>query len=204
MAVLTIPVEWVDKLEVVDKVDERPFEEILQTLDQHVPVTSEKNIWTFWHSGILNMPGCCQRNVVDWVRICGPGWTVRVVDNVPDSPNYALKYVSADDLPEAFVQRKMDGPFAGQHSADMVRGATTYEHGGAWMDVGSIMTRDMDRFCWNELEDPNSPYQVAMLVAYGNMMMNFFIAAHKLDPSFRDGTNCFFTCGKEIRTTWAL
>ncbi|KAF7347772.1 Capsule polysaccharide biosynthesis [Mycena venus] len=181
MATLSIPTEYQDQLEIVEVTDTRTDEEILHAISQHAPVTSEKNIWAFWDSGLRNMPGWCQRNVVDWVRICG-GWTVRILDNVPDSPNYALKYLSPGLLPEAFVERKMDGPYTGPHSADFLRGACLYEHGGAYMDVGSILFRHMDRICWDQIEDPNSPIQIAVPLMYKQTIANHFVAARKGDP----------------------
>ncbi|KAJ7887512.1 hypothetical protein B0H14DRAFT_1235306 [Mycena olivaceomarginata] len=181
-ALLSIPSEYQDQLELVDVLDTRTDEEILDAISQYVPVTSEKNIWAFWHSGVRNMSGWTQRNIADWVRICGPEWTVRILDNVPDSPNYALKHLTPALLPEAFLERKMDGPYSGPHSADFLRGACLYEHGGAYMDVGSILFRHMDRICWNEIEDPNSPIQVAVPLMYGQTIANHFVAARKGDP----------------------
>ncbi|KAJ7261368.1 hypothetical protein B0H12DRAFT_350591 [Mycena haematopus] len=182
MATLSIPAEYQDQLEVVDVLDTRTDEEILQAITQHVPVTSEKNIWAFWHSGARNMSGWCKRNVVDWVRICGPEWTVRILDNVPDSPNYALKFLSRTLLPDAFVERKMDGPYTGPHSADFLRGACLYEHGGAYMDVGNILFRHMDRICWDQIADPASPVHIAVPLMYGQTIANHFVAARKGDP----------------------
>ncbi|KAF8206170.1 hypothetical protein K438DRAFT_1816717 [Mycena galopus ATCC 62051] len=169
MADFLIPAEYQDQLELVDVLDARTDEEILHAVTQYAPVTSEKNIWAFWDSGARNMPGWCQRNVTDWVRICGPEWTVRVLDNVPDSPNYALKYIARALLPDAFVERKMDGPHAGPHSADFLRCACLYEHGGAYMDVSNILFRDMDRYCWDQIADPPT-------------ITNHFAAARKGDP----------------------
>ncbi|KAJ7261369.1 capsule polysaccharide biosynthesis protein [Mycena haematopus] len=182
MASLSIPAEYQDQLEVVDVLDTRTDEEILDAITQHVPVTSEKNIWAFWHSGARNMAGWCKRNVIDWVRICGPEWTVRILDNVPESPNYALKFLSRTLLPDAFVERKMDGPYTGPHSADFLRGACLYEHGGAWMDVGSILFRDMDRICWDQIADPASPVHIAVPLVYEQNIANHFVAARKGDP----------------------
>src|SRR5688572_6433794 len=133
MANIAIPEKYADQLGTAELSDSRSDAEILASLNQHVPVTSEKNIWAFWHDGLMNMPAWCQRNAIDWVRICGAsGWTIRVLDNVPGSSNYALRYVSEANVPECFVARTMDGPYVGQHSADFVRGATIYEHGGVW------------------------------------------------------------------------
>lgn len=159
-----IPAEFQDELDYCEPADDtRSDEEILQCLAAYQPVTSEKNIWAFWHGGVLDMPSWCRRNVVDWVRRCGPdGWTVRVLDNLPASANYALHYVPADMLPEAFVGRQMDGPYVGPHSADFLRGACLLQHGGAFMDVGCILLRSMDDFVWNQLVAEDSKFEVAV------------------------------------------
>ncbi|KAK7048899.1 capsule polysaccharide biosynthesis [Favolaschia claudopus] len=184
-ATYSIPPEYQHRLKPVDitTLDKRTNNEILQSLAQHSPITSEKNLWAFWDSGLNSMPAWCQRNVVDWVRICAPlGWTIRVLDNVPSSPNYALNFVSRELLPDAFVERKMDGPYIGPHSADFLRGALLYQHGGAYMDVGCILIRDMDRICWNEIADPASPINVVVPLLYGQHIGNYFVAAKKGDP----------------------
>ncbi|KAH8648559.1 hypothetical protein BX600DRAFT_555031 [Xylariales sp. PMI_506] len=157
MAAFAIPVEYTDRLEPVELPEWPSHTEILQRLNHYAPVKTEKNIWTFWHSGVTEMPAWCQRNVVDWARICGPEWTVRVLDNVTGSPNYAL-------------------------NADIVRGAALYSHGGVWMDVGSTLSRHIERICWNQLQDPDSPYQIAAAHMFGPMIANFFVAARKRDP----------------------
>ncbi|KAK4122131.1 glycosyltransferase family 32 protein [Parathielavia appendiculata] len=185
MADFPIPESYADKLEAIEVYDTRTDEHILASLNQFVPVTSEKNIWSFWHDGVLNMPAWCQRNAVDWVRICGPDWTIRVLDNVPDSPSYALRYLSAQNLPDCFVNRTMDGPYVGQHSADFVRTASILEHGGAWMDTGSIMVLHMDRICWDCISDPNSTYEVATVLRGDQWIFNYFMAARKSNPFIR-------------------
>jgi hypothetical protein len=180
--ILNIPQEYRDKLEIIEPTDLRSDEEILSSISEYKAVTSEKNVWAYWHSGLSNMPKWNQRNVIDWVRILGPEWTVRVVDNVPGSVNHVLRFVPESIMPPAFVDRTMDGPFVGQHGADLTRTACLYEHGGVWMDVGSFLVRHVDRVCWNELEDPSSPYKVAMFILWGIVPGNFFLAARKKDP----------------------
>ncbi len=182
MTDFSIPEKYRDQLEVAVVADQRSHEEILECFSHYVPVTSEKNIWSFWHSGIANMPEWCQRNVEDWARICGPEWTVRVLDNVAGSPNNALKYVPEHMLPRAFLENTMDGDFIGQHSADFTRTACIYEHGGAWMDAGSILIRHMDRMCWNQLADDSTPFRVCVPVVFGRCVPNHFVAARKGDP----------------------
>jgi len=131
-----IPAEYESKLEYVphEQIDSRSDAEILESLKQHAPVTSEKNVWAFWDKGVDAMPGWCLRNVMGWVRILGSEWTVRVLDSVPDSANHVLKFVPEELLPETMVQGTMDGPYVGAHSADFVRTAVIYVHGGVWQD----------------------------------------------------------------------
>ncbi|KIA75900.1 hypothetical protein HK57_00305 [Aspergillus ustus] len=180
-AKFTIPKEFQDQLEPAEPLDTRSDEEILASLSEHRPVTSEKNIWAYWHAGISDMPKWCQRNIIDWHRICGPSWTIRVLDTVPDSPNHALKYIPADMLPETFVKGTMAGPYVGPHSADFLRGACLYLFGGVFMDVGIILIRSLDRVCWSQLADPDSPYTISVPWVCERTMGNHFVASRKGD-----------------------
>lgn len=182
-----IPKEFQDQLEPTEPLDTRSDEVILASLSEHRPVTSEKNIWAYWHAGIKAMPKWCQRNIVDWHRICGPSWTIRVLDTVPDSPNHALKFVPPEMLPETFVKGTMDGQYVGPHSADFLRGACLYLFGGVSMDVGIILIRSLDRICWSQLEDPSSPYNISVpwmcdTAMANTAMANHFVASRKADP----------------------
>ncbi|KAI0127020.1 capsule polysaccharide biosynthesis protein [Xylariales sp. AK1849] len=177
----SIPEKYQNDLEYVEVIDKRSSTDILHSLSQYAPVTSERNIWGYWHAGLLSMPSWCQRNVVDWVRL-NPGWSVRILDNVPSSPQYALNYVSKELLPAAFVEHKMNGPFMGPHSADFLRGACLYKYGGAYLDVGAILVRSMEQICWKELEDDQSPFRVAAPLMLTQGIANHFVAARKGDP----------------------
>ncbi|KAL2073896.1 hypothetical protein VTL71DRAFT_11222 [Oculimacula yallundae] len=182
----TIPSEFQNDIRYVASKDLRSDAEILTSLTKHVPIqnNSEKNIWTFWHSGVLSMPSWCQRNICNWMRLCGPSWTVRVLDNVPGSPNNALKWAESSEikLPETFVKGTMDGPYTGPHSADFLRGACLWLYGGVWMDTGIILIRDLDRICWNQLADPSSPFQVSAPLMHTTVLANHFVASRKNDP----------------------
>ncbi|KAK7458516.1 capsule polysaccharide biosynthesis protein [Colletotrichum acutatum] len=178
-----IPPEFKSKLRHVEPLDSRSDQEILKSLKSPISVTSEKNIWAFWDSGLDDIPSWGQRNIINWARLCGPEWAIRVLDDVPDSPNNALNWVKEDQLPEAYVAHKMDGPrvWTGPHSADFLRGICLYQYGGAWVDVGTILVRSIDDLCWKQLEDPNSPYQVSAPWMYSNVVANHFIASRKGD-----------------------
>lgn len=163
--------------------DDRTDAQILDSLANFSPINpSEKNIWAFWDQGLYAMPSWNKRNVVQWVRMHGSDWTVRILDNVPDSPNYALNYLPAEYLPGTFTEGTMDGPYVGPHSADLLRGACLYLYGGVFMDVGIILIRHLDRICWNQLADPESPFQVSIPLMYSNITANHWTGARKGDP----------------------
>jgi hypothetical protein len=182
MSKFTIPPEFETELVYRPCQDERTDDEIITSITEYEPVDAEKNVWCFWDKGFKAMPKWCQRNVIDWVRLLGSGWTVRVLDSMPDSPSNALKYLPADNLPASYVRQSMDGPYKGPHACDMLRGACLYLYGGVFMDVGCILIRHLDRICWDQLEDPNSPFQVSVPWMYGVTMANHFVAARKGDP----------------------
>lgn len=168
------------------KIDRRSDAEIVDSLLQHRPVTTEKNVWAYWHSGISNMPAWTRRNVVNWVRKLGPGWEVRVLDRVEGSPNNVSQFVDSTHFPKAFNENTMTGQNFGQHSADILRLPLLYLYGGVWMDVGMILLRHLDSMCWDAIEDPNSPCEIAAFRAYLRpdvpSIVNGFIAAKKDNP----------------------
>lgn len=178
---IPIPEGYRSQLRYVASKDKNTDAEILNALTKHVPITSEKNIWTYWHSGVTSMPSWCQRNVINWARLHGSDWTVRVLDTAPDSPNHALKWIDPAVLPEAFVNGTMTGPYVGPHSADFLRGAALFAYGGVWMDVGNILFRNLDKVCWDQLADDNSPYTISTPLMFEQYMANHFVAARKGD-----------------------
>lgn len=180
-----IPLEFSRQLRYVDAKDNRSDDEIIHQLSQHQPVTSEKNIWAFWHSGLETVPPWVKRNIVSWVRINGSEWTVRVLDSKDESPNNALKYIPTELLPECFVKGTMTGPYIGPHSADFLRGACLYRHGGVFLDVGSILVTTIDKLCWNSLSSNDTPYNVAVPLMYGQVIANAFTASRAGDPFIR-------------------
>lgn len=177
----TIPDEYQSQVRRVEAKDPRTDAEIIDSLTRHVPITSEKNIWTYWHAGVNSMPSWCQRNIINWVRLHGSEWTVRVLDTVPESPNHALKWIEPDMLPETFVKGTMTGPYTGPHSADFLRGAALYAYGGAWSDVGNIFFRHLDKVCWDQLEDEESPYTICIPWMFEQYTANHLVAARKGD-----------------------
>ncbi|KAH7120027.1 hypothetical protein B0J11DRAFT_535076 [Dendryphion nanum] len=178
---IAIPKEFQRELRYVELLDKRTDNEILDELTTHVTITSEKNVWTYWHAGVRAMPSWCQRNVVNWVRLLGPSWTVRVLDAVPGSPNHALNFIDASQLPETFVKGTMEGPYTGPHSADFLRCAALYKYGGAWMDVGILLFRHLDKICWDKLEDESNDYSICVPWMFAQHIANHFVCARKGD-----------------------
>jgi hypothetical protein len=178
---IPIPEEFQSKVRFVEAQDKRTDSEILNSLSTHIPVASEKNVWTYWHSGVRSMPRWAQRNVINWVRLLGPSWTVRVLDKIPSSPNYALSWIAHDQLPECFVKDTMTGPYVGPHSADFLRGAALYAYGGVWMDVGNLLVRHLDKICWDQLADENDPHTICTPWMFEQHTANHFVAARKGD-----------------------
>lgn len=179
---IPLPQEFESALRRVEPRDNRSDAELLASLSEFQPVTSEKNVWCFWHSGVPGLSAWCCRNVLAWMRINGPSWTVRVLDSNPKSANYIFKYIPQDMMPEAIVQGGMTGPFVGQHTADFVRSAVIYCHGGVFMDVGILLIRRLDRICWDQLADAASPYNMAITSMGKDNIANHFVASRRGDP----------------------
>ncbi|KAF1973090.1 hypothetical protein BU23DRAFT_143066 [Bimuria novae-zelandiae CBS 107.79] len=178
---IPIPPEFASQLRHVPSKDPRTDAEIIAALSQHAPITSEKNIWTYWHTGIDAMPTWNKRTICDWVRIHGPDWTVRILNTVPGHPNHALNWIESDQLPKSFVEGTMTGPYTGPHSADFLRGAALYRYGGVWLDVGCILFRSLDMICWDQLADETSPFTISAPIQWETTIANAFVAARKAD-----------------------
>ena len=185
-----IPQEHKGELEhVKGPIDPRTDDEIIASLTRFQPVTegSEKNIWGFWHAGVEAMRGWQKRNVADWVRMhSAQGWTVRILNTKEGSPNHVLKFLPDKLFPEAFLTGTMDGPYVGQHSADLYKTAVLYTYGGVYVDVGVILIRHLDRMLWDKLSDPKSPYNISVCSIMPTVTINHFIASRKGDPLIKN------------------
>jgi hypothetical protein len=167
--------------------DQRSDEQILADLQAFTPVdpSSERNIWAFWDRGLAACKPWCQRNIIGWVRRHGHSWTVRVLDAVDGSPNHYSKYIptTAAFFPDTFLKRTMTGTYVAPHAADLIRLPLLHLYGGVWIDVGFMLFRGLDDLCWNALEDPVNPLEIAgfkMTISQEvGMFWNGFIAARK-------------------------
>lgn len=179
-----IPPQHASQLRLVAPLDTRSDDEIWSSLSHHQPVPphSERNIWAFWDRGLATIPTWCRRNIIGWIRLNGPSWTVRILDSVPISPNHALCYLDRSLLADAFVNDTMEGCWVGPHSADLLRGAALWSYGGVWVDVGVLMVRKLEDVFWKQLQREEGPFRVSIPWVYGQMTFNFIVAARKGDP----------------------
>jgi hypothetical protein len=172
--------------------DTRPDTAIDEDILSPKPVTSEKNIWFFWHSGYASMHPYTKRNVRAWHRrLSKQGWTVRVIDRQPDSPFNVARFLDTEDpenFPRAFIDGTLAGDHAAQHVSDLVRWPLLLQYGGVYTDVGMLQIGDLDRL-WNQtIGDPSSRFDI---VAYntggveGRLLQNYFLAAARDNPLFR-------------------
>ncbi|KAI1453321.1 capsular polysaccharide synthesis protein-domain-containing protein [Annulohypoxylon moriforme] len=174
------------KLIPTERLDPRSDDEIAVWLQTRHPVTSDKNVWAFWHTGYTNMPPWVQRNIINWVRRLGPDWTVHLLDRVDGSATNVSHFVESSFFPDCFNNNTMDGPTVGQHSGDLVRLPLLWLYGGVWIDAGSFLFRHVDDICWKKIEDPESPYEMAGFVIEMRpgveIMLNGFIATKRGNP----------------------
>ncbi|KAL4888795.1 hypothetical protein BDV59DRAFT_205784 [Aspergillus ambiguus] len=162
-----------------------PRDEIVTALNSYTPVTSERNVWFFWDQGFEKMPPWIQRSVINCVRRHDTSWTFRLLNTVPDSPNHVLNYVDKSDFPAGATDGRFSHAEAAQHISDFTRVAVVYRYGGIYLDPGMILFRDLDKICWDALEDPKSHYEVATMITTALnpfAILNFFVAARKNDP----------------------
>lgn len=183
-----------------ERVDLRSDTEIAIALQTRQSITSQKNVWAFWHQGWSAMRPWTQRNVIAWVRKLGPGWTVHVLDSVPGSETNVSRYVEDEAwFPTAFLDGAMDGPHVGAHQGDLIRLPLLWLYGGVWMDVGLMLFMHLDDFCWDRIEDPMTPYELAGLIMEfrgpedPQTMLNGFIASKSGNPFIKRWHDIYLT-----------
>lgn len=178
--------------------DSRSDDEIIFALNSYQPVVGDQNVWTFWNSGWDRLVPWCQRSIINWVRRLGPQWTVRVLDNVPGSPNHLSSYVPTHYFPTAFNEGTITGP--PQHISDLARLPLLYIHGGVWMDAGMILLRHLDDICWRIIVDPSNTYEMAgflmPLRPEAGTMLNGFIATKRGNEMVRRWHDVYYSLWK--------
>ena len=145
-----------------------------------------------------------QRNVVNWVRRLGSEWTIHVLDAVPGSPTNVKHLVEETYFPDAFNDGRMDGPFVGPHMGDLVRLPLLWKYGGVWMDVGTMLFRDLDDICWDKITDPASPYELGGYCVdfrqdYASMI-NGFLACQSGNPFIKRWHDIYLSLWKHETT----
>jgi len=171
--------------------DTRPDDEIDHTLLHPSPIISEKNIFFFWHRGFTQMHPYAQRNIRAWHRRFSPsGWTIRVLDRLPDSPLNVANYLDITDpgtFPRAFCDGTIGGDYAPQHTSDLVRWPLLLKYGGIYADVGMMQIGDLERL-WNAtIGDPSS-------IAWQTI---FSVPAPTI-PYFCAAINCYSSYGPRM------
>lgn len=174
-----------------EELDLRSDADVDIELQSSRPVTSEKNIWLFWHSGFSTLHPYTKRNVRTWHRrFSKKGWTVRVVSCQPGDLLNIDNFVDTKEpynFPVAFRNGTLGGMYAKQHASDLVRWPLLLKYGGVYTDVGMIPIGDLDRL-WNKtIGDQSSDYEVLSYRSAqqnGRNLYNYFLACRRNNPFF--------------------
>lgn len=183
--------------------DLRPDAEVDCDLLNPKPITTEKNIFFFWHKGFDNMHPYTQRNVRAWHRrFSRYGWTIRVLDRLPSSRLNISNFLDISDpntFPRAFLDGTIGGDYAPQHTSDLVRWPLLLKYGGVYADAGMLQIGDLDRLWRSTVGDPNSPYEVLSYNAGPGTqysLCNYFLCSRPNNP-------LFLRCHKLLLKLWA-
>ncbi|TKA61929.1 hypothetical protein B0A55_11007 [Friedmanniomyces simplex] len=113
------------------------------------------------------------------------GWSIRVLDLLPSSPlNVAnfLHLTDPDSFPPAFVDGRIGGDHAPQHTSDLVRLPLLLMYGGV-ADANRRPRPPVDETVGN----PASPYEVLSYNIGGveeRSLTNYFLASRRNNPFF--------------------
>ncbi|CAD6456047.1 e25fbc2a-ca4e-4785-b007-a29f118562d4-CDS [Sclerotinia trifoliorum] len=187
----------------IELLDLRPDSEIDCDLLHPSSVSSDKNIWFFWHNGFLSMHHYAQRNIRAWHRrFSKQGWTIRVLDRQRSSPFNVANFLNISCLstfPRAFADDTIGGDYGLQHTSDLVRFPLLLKYGGVYADVGMMQIGDLDRM-WRETIDNNtSPFEILSYNAgtvEERCLTNYFLASKRNNPMVE-------RCHKLLLALWA-
>lgn len=164
--------------------DLQPDSLIDTTLLRPPPITSQKNIWFFWHTGFPTMHPYTKRNIRAYHRRFSPsGWTIRILDRQPNSASNVANFLDVNDpavFPEAFTNNSITGAYAAQHTSDLVRWPLLLKYGGVYADVGMLQIGDLDRLWETTVGDPASRFEVLSYAAggaTGRNLTNYFLCS---------------------------
>ncbi|KAG0645219.1 O-glycosyltransferase [Hyphodiscus hymeniophilus] len=185
------------------KLDLRPDSEVDETLDNPAPISDEKNVWFFWHSGYANMHPYTKRNIRAWHRrFSRQGWVIRVLDRQASSPLNVANFLDISDpgtFPRAFVDGTIGGEYAPQHTSDLVRWPLLLKYGGVYADVGLMQIGDLDRLWSDTIGNPKSRFEVLSYNAGSvdeRSLTNYCLCSRKNNPLFS-------RCHKLLLELWA-
>lgn len=183
--------------------DLRSDAEIDHALMNPKPISCEKNVWFFWHSGFENMHPYTKRNIRAWHRrFSKHGWTIRVLDRAPSSQLNVANFLDINDpetFPRSFVDGTIGGDYAPQHTSDLVRWPLLLKYGGVYADVGLMQIGDLDRLWEATVGDPASPFEILSYNAGGvevRDLTNYFLASRRNNPLFA-------RCHRLLLALWA-
>ncbi|TGJ81241.1 hypothetical protein E0Z10_g7520 [Xylaria hypoxylon] len=181
-----------------NELDLRSDAEIDLELVNPKPISTDtlKNLFFFWHSGYESMHPYTKRNVrAHYRRMAKHGWTVYVINRAEGSPLNIANFVDVTDpalFPKAFLDGRVGGEFAPQHTSDLVRWPLLMKYGGIYTDVGQLQIGDLNRL-WDEtLGNPDSPYDI---ISYNlgpadhRDLANYFYASRPNNPLFARAHN---------------
>ncbi|KAI4289207.1 MAG: hypothetical protein L6R35_001534 [Caloplaca aegaea] len=186
-----------------DLLDLRPDDEVDHQLLHPPPVSHEKNVWFFWHTGYTRMHPYSQRNIRAWHRrFCKQGWVIRVLDRDPSSPLNIANFLDIADpanFPRAFTDNIVAGEWAPQHTSDLVRFPLLIRYGGIYADVGLMQIGDLDRLWRETVGNPDSPFEVFSYdtnIVTNQSLTNYFLASRPDNPLFK-------RCHRLLLALWA-
>jgi len=171
------------------ELDLRPDTAVDHDILNPKPITGEKNIFFFWHSGYATMHPYTKRNIRAWHRrFSKKGWSIYVLDRADGSPlNIAnfLDVKSKEWFPQAFIDGRLGGTYGIQHTSDLVRWPLLLNYGGVYSDVGMIQIGDLDRLWSKTVGDTSTPYEI-LSYEMGNenyrCLSNYFLCSRKDNP----------------------
>ncbi len=129
------------------------------------PNVGSKHIFAFWHAGLSALPPYLLRNITAWhLRFAQRGWTIYVLDSVPSSPLNVANFINTSCslvVPAAFLDGKLTGEYAAQHTSDLIRYPLLLRYGGVYLDLGILQFGDLDWLWTEHIANLASPYDFA-------------------------------------------
>lgn len=171
-----------------DQVDLRLDSEVDVDIHHPRPISDDKNVWFFWHSGYETMHPYTKRNIRAWHRrFSKQGWVIRVLNLCPGSELNVSNFLDTKDpeiFPLAFTEGTIAGHHAAQHTSDLVRFPLLVKYGGIYADVGLIMIGDIDRLWHATVANQASPYEVISFKFDGVALTNYFLGSSRNNTFF--------------------